>query len=306
MLRVCLGQRRLQFQEWDSAVNLCLIAAELEFLLHRISCRTMIIIVAWGAAAFAAQMLCILLLALPELRFAARPSPASKLPNLAIGSLLFAAQLVAQIWLGPSITLLLNMAHGGFFVLPASGWGLPIGIAIYVLAMDFGEYLFHRAQHAFPFLWKMHSLHHSDPQFGAATTIRHFWADPWLKSVTIWLVVGILFKASLLIVTIYAVISYYNFLTHANLRLNLGRASWLINSPAYHRLHHSALPEHFNSNYAALLPVFDVLFGGYRPPGEDEYPVTGLESGETPQSVLQVIAWPLRNWIAQASRSPAR
>ncbi|HEX7752546.1 MAG TPA: hypothetical protein VF440_09115, partial [Novosphingobium sp.] len=40
------------------------------------------------------------------------------------------------------------------------GAALPfwLGLAIFVLVMDLGEFLFHRAQHAVPALWAMHSL----------------------------------------------------------------------------------------------------------------------------------------------------
>ena len=45
-----------------------------------------------------------------------------------------------------------NALGGGLFRLPSSGWGLVPAIALYALAMDFGEYVFHRAQHRFPVL----------------------------------------------------------------------------------------------------------------------------------------------------------
>src|SRR4051812_4194107 len=49
------------------------------------------------------------------------------------------------------------------------GARLPLWLALpaFVLTMDLGEYLFHRAQHAIPWLWKLHSLHHSDPNMSA-------------------------------------------------------------------------------------------------------------------------------------------
>lgn len=38
--------------------------------------------------------------------------------------------------------------------------------------------------------------------------------------------------------------------------MGLGRFCWVLNSPQYHRLHHSPSPEHFNCNFAAQLPIF--------------------------------------------------
>jgi len=68
----------------------------------------------------------------------------------------------------------------------------------------------------------------------------------------------------------------WNYLSHSRVPLNFGRWSWLLNSPAYHRRHHSSLPEHYDSNFAAILPIFDVIAGSYNQP-ERSMPPTGLE-----------------------------
>lgn len=162
------------------------------------------------------------------------------------------------------------------------------GFLLFLLVKDLGEFLFHYAQHRVPFLWAMHSLHHSDPEMAVLTTQRHFWADPLIKQVTIW-------AAALMIITptpamygAYGILSLWNLFTHADLRVDFGRWSWVINSPAYHRRHHSIHPEHYDQNFAALFPIFDVICGTYRRP--DGYPRTGLE--RRPRSLAEVLIWP--------------
>jgi sterol desaturase/sphingolipid hydroxylase (fatty acid hydroxylase superfamily) len=204
-----------------------------------------------------------------------------------------AAQLGLSPALGGLATYTDNAVGGGLIVLPAHGYSLVLSAVVYFLAMDLAEYVFHRAQHAIPAMWAMHSLHHSDPHFDATTSGRHFWLEPVIKSLTVWLVVGVLFKTPIPAIAIYAAITHYNVVVHSNTRLYLGRFSWLINTPAYHRLHHSAAPEHWNCNFAALLPIWDVIFGGYRRPGPLERPRTGLDSGEAPRTVMETAAWPL-------------
>ena len=68
------------------------------------------------------------------------------------------------------------------------GAALPVwaGVLGYLVVRDLLEFLFHRAQHTVPWMWSMHSLHHSDPDMSALTTSRHFWAEPLIKAVTIW------------------------------------------------------------------------------------------------------------------------
>jgi sterol desaturase/sphingolipid hydroxylase (fatty acid hydroxylase superfamily) len=218
--------------------------------------------------------------------------------NVGVWLTSFLVQFVFTPALGGFTTLAVNAVGGGLIELPSSGWALILGVAVYLVAMDFGEYAFHRAQHAVPALWAMHSLHHSDPHFDASTTVRHFWVDPLLKTATVWLAVGLVFKASPLIVGLYMAFTFYNFFNHANVRFGFGRASWVLNSPQYHRLHHGATHDYFDINFAALLPVFDVIFGTYRRPRADEYPATGLDSGEAPKSLVEAIAWPVRKRIS--------
>lgn len=240
---------------------------------------------------------------IPERFWPAQPArPAKDRINLFV----WLAYMAAQFGLGPAlgglIILSVNAAGGGLIVLPSAGWGLFVGAAVYLAAMDLGEYAFHRAQHAVPVLWAMHSLHHSDQHFDSTTSARHFWAEPLIKSLTVWLAVGLLFKASPTIIAIYAAATYYNVVIHSNTRLDLGRAWWLVNTPAYHRLHHSASPEHWNCNFAALLPVYDLIFGGWRRPEPGERPPTGLDTGESPSGPMEAVLWP----VCYAGSSRAR
>ena len=80
--------------------------------------------------------------------------------------------------------LLINRLGGGWIVLPGHGLGLVLGFAAYAVFQDLGEYLFHRAEHAVPGLWAMHSLHHSDRHFDASTGIPHHWGVPLVQSIT--------------------------------------------------------------------------------------------------------------------------
>lgn len=164
------------------------------------------------------------------------------------------------------------------------------GFLLFVLVMDFGEYLFHRAQHVIPFLWRMHELHHSDPNMTATTAQRHFWGDPVVKAMTIWPAAAAIVTPTSTMAMAYAGICLWHIVVHANLRLDLGSWSWVINSPAYHRRHHSSEAAHFNSNFASLFPIFDVLCGSYRKP--TGFPETGLP--ERPNGFIAAATWPFR------------
>jgi len=229
---------------------------------------------------------------------------ADKPLNVAIGALYMVVQTAFTVGAGPLIVLAVNAAGGGLIALPSSGWRLLFAAVVYFLAMDLGDYLFHRAQHAIPALWAMHSLHHSDQAFGATTTNRHFWLEPILKTMTTYLAVGLTFKIAPVIVLVWSLGSLYNFLCHSNVRIGFGPASWMLNSPQYHRLHHAAADEYHKCNYAALLPIWDVIAGSYRRPGAGEYPATGIDTGEQPASIVEAVLWPWRRLVI-GQRRPA-
>ena len=188
-----------------------------------------------------------------------------------------------------------NWLGGGIIILPSAGYWFVPAIATYTITMDLGEYPFHRAQHRMPALWAMHSFHHSDQSVGISTTPRHFWAEHALKAATIYFLIGLLFRSNPQIITIYGIISFLNYFFHLNVRVGLGRGWFLLNSPQYHRVHHSSLSEHRDRNFAALLPIFDAIFGTAYRPHASEYPPTGLDDQDDPRGVLEAIVWPFRH-----------
>ncbi len=242
------------------------------------------------------------LCALVESRWPARPAARDhRSVNMALGVIGILLGIIISPLLAVLTTLTVNAAGGGLITLPSRGWKVLISIAVFALAMDFGEYVFHRTQHAFPLLWRMHSLHHSDPHYNSTTALRNFWAEPFIKSVTIWLAVGLVFKATPLTIMCYGILTFYNLIIHTNTRLHFGWLSWALNAPAYHRIHHSALSDHADCNYAAIFPIFDVISGAYRPPRRGMYPPTGLALEPKSVSLFQALIWPLAEMTQNSS-----
>ena len=236
-------------------------------------------------------------------RLAERARPAATCPTggvlfnllyLAPSSLLHAVSVPAVAGLAVMMT---NALGGGLFRLPSSGWELVPAAVFYALAMDFGEYGFHRAQHRFPALWAMHSFHHSDQAVNISTAQRHFWAEQAIKSATIYLAVGLLFRTNDRIAVIYGVLTFWNYVTHMNLRLGFGPAWLILNSPQFHRVHHSCRREHYDRNFAGLFTIFDAIFRSAHVPAPEEYPSTGLEDDDTPHSLTEAVLWPMRGWL---------
>jgi sterol desaturase/sphingolipid hydroxylase (fatty acid hydroxylase superfamily) len=169
---------------------------------------------------------------------------------------------------------------------------------VYLLIFDFAYYWFHRAQHAFAWLWPQHKLHHSEESLNVTTSYRHHWLEEPIRVFFMTLPMAILFDLTPVFSAGLAfVLSFWGFYIHTNLNLHFGPVNRILCSPQLHRLHHSLRPEHQNRNFAAIFPVYDILFGTYAVPRRGDVPETGLISGERVTSVWQAIALPFVDWL---------
>jgi sterol desaturase/sphingolipid hydroxylase (fatty acid hydroxylase superfamily) len=89
-------------------------------------------------------------------------------------------------------------------------------------------------------------------------------------------------------VTVF-LLSIYGNLIHANTKLRIGPLRYLLAEPRHHRIHHSLERQHWNKNYAAFFPIWDVIFGTVHFPRKDEYPRTGLSSVREPRSIAEYL-----------------
>jgi sterol desaturase/sphingolipid hydroxylase (fatty acid hydroxylase superfamily) len=134
------------------------------------------------------------------------------------------------------------------------------------LLLDLLNYAVHRCQHAVPWLWRFHALHHSDPDVDVTTSVRHHPIEYLLAAGFYWLAVlaldipGVVVLAHTLAVFAAAAI------THGNIRL----PEWLerllqpvVITLELHLVHHSILHDEANANFGAVLSVWDRLFGTY-------------------------------------------
>lgn len=137
---------------------------------------------------------------------------------------------------------------------------------VYYAIYDFTYYLIHRLQHAIPWWWALHSLHHSQRQVSCWTNDRDHYLDDLLEALIVAgvaVLVGVSPTEYALIVLSFELLQN---LSHANVRLRFGRIfEKLLVDPRYHRLHHMRVdperPALHACNYALVFPLWDILFG---------------------------------------------
>jgi sterol desaturase/sphingolipid hydroxylase (fatty acid hydroxylase superfamily) len=168
-----------------------------------------------------------------------------------------------------------------------------------VLILDLTRYAQHRLLHSIPLLWRLHQVHHTDEHFDLTIGVRFHPIESAVTYASYLSVVALVappFEAAL-VVELASVAQ--NFFSHANVKIpdslepNLRR---ILITPEMHRLHHSVLVQEQNTNFGAILPWWDRLFGTYRhqPAGGHERLRFGLRELETGSefTLMRLLAMP--------------
>jgi sterol desaturase/sphingolipid hydroxylase (fatty acid hydroxylase superfamily) len=225
--------------------------------------------------------------------------------NVAYGLMTGWLRLALAPAIGIAVTFLINGVGGGWIRLPAHGWALVGSAVVYILFIDFLEFAFHRAQHAVPFLWAMHSFHHSDPAVNVSTAVRNYWLEIPLKAVFVYPLAAILFSVPSAVLSIYAVTTIWHAVNHLNVRWHVPIPWFILNNPQFHRLHHSIHPEHYNKNFSPYFPLWDVLGGTAYVPAPGEFPPTGLAEEQEPITFADAVLWPWRHRLRNTRAATA-
>jgi sterol desaturase/sphingolipid hydroxylase (fatty acid hydroxylase superfamily) len=156
----------------------------------------------------------------------------------------------------------------------------PVRALLSFLWLDYTLYLWHRATHQLPALWRLHAVHHSDRDLDLSTAAR-FHALEMLVSVPYRLVQVVLFGLDA-----GEIASWRGWLSasvlfhHSNLRLPYQLESalaLLLVTPRLHGFHHSELTHEQHGNWSSVLSVWDRLHGSFVYPSRDAAHVIGVQ-----------------------------
>ena len=180
------------------------------------------------------------------------------LANLAAISLLFAtATASATAW----------AANNNFGLLRLVDAPLWLTTTLAILLIDCWMYLWHRANHEIPLLWRFHRVHHSDPSLDVTTALRFHTGEIVISSALRLLVIPLigasLWQVLLYEALLFPVIQFH----HSNVRVpqQVDRILKLfVASPYMHRIHHSRLRAETDSNYSSIFSFWDRLFRSFR------------------------------------------
>jgi sterol desaturase/sphingolipid hydroxylase (fatty acid hydroxylase superfamily) len=181
-----------------------------------------------------------------------------------------------------------------------------VAFAVYLVVLDFVEYLIHRGQHHFQWWWDLHSLHHSQRQMTMWSDNRNHLLDDVIHDTIIVIVAQLIGVAPGQFIALVALMQLSESLQHANLRVGfgaIGERLWI--SPRFHRLHHSIGLGHESKgastlgghNFGVLLPWWDMLFRTVN--FETRYDPTGIRDQVEPDAQGRVRDYGRGFWSQQ-------
>jgi len=167
-----------------------------------------------------------------------------------------------------------------------------------IVLRSFVSYYTHVAMHKVPFLWRIHRVHHLDPQLDVSSTARNHPLEAlgtWPLTIAGIVLFGIPPAAVLLYEIFDALMVVFS---HANIRLPRWQdrlISVIFVTPDMHRVHHSSFQPQTDSNFGATLAVWDRMFGTYKRLSEKDLAMLkiGLDDVQDPRA--QDILWLLRS-----------
>jgi sterol desaturase/sphingolipid hydroxylase (fatty acid hydroxylase superfamily) len=184
-----------------------------------------------------------------------------------LGIVVLNALLVRLLVPSAAIAMAWSAAERGWGFLNQPAMPRWLTFALAVVLLDLLVYLQHVLLHAVPALWRLHMVHHADPDFDVTTGSRFHPAEILLSSM-----VKVAFVAAIgppvgAVLTFEILLNTTAMFNHSNVRIPLGvdrLLRWLVVTPDMHRVHHSIVPVETNSNFGFNLPWWDHLLGTYR------------------------------------------
>ena len=172
------------------------------------------------------------------------------------------------------------------------------------VAVEFGDYWFHRLSHEVRWMWATHTVHHSVGQLTLLSSLRLGWTNlfslAWLVYVPV-VLAGFDLK---LVLVILSIDLQYQFFLHTDARIPLGPLEWVLNTPAHHRVHHACSGPYLDKNYGGMLIIFDRIFGTFAKAQPGEGLRYGLIHPLRSQSTLELAFGGWRQLFSDMRRAP--
>ena len=244
-----------------------------------------------------------------------------------LGRRLLVNAVVTVLALTTALVVVKPVATSVLQLATAKEWGLaalfsdsPVVQAIVVfLLTDLTFYYWHRANHAWPLLWRFHNTHHIDPDLDVTTAVRFHFVEIGYSAAFRALQVTLIGGPAWAYIAYETAFQLNTLFHHSNVRLPIGVERWLnlvLVTPRMHGIHHSQRFHEVNSNWSSVFSWWDRLHRTYRADVPQSHIHIGVPGYSLPQDntvravlvmpfVRQREYWPASDTAALRTREPA-
>jgi len=142
---------------------------------------------------------------------------------------------------------------------------LLAGIVMFLM-LDMIIYFEHVLFHKIPFLWRLHSVHHSDLDMDFTTALRFHYGEAIVSVITKIAVIALFGPPVWSVILFEIVLNFSAMFNHSNFMLpkKIDKyVSKIIVTPKFHEIHHSQKISDSMSNYGFFLSIWDYIFSTY-------------------------------------------
>ncbi len=165
-----------------------------------------------------------------------------------------------------------------------------------LIIVDFTTYWIHRALHEVNFLWRFHAIHHSTEQMDWLVSSRLHIIEVLITRFVATLPIFLLGFHTSAVFAYLIFISFHAIFIHSNVRFRFPYLRWLIAIPEFHHWHHSSEKPAIDKNYAAFIPLYDVIFKTIYMPNHLAS-VYGTVGYKIPNSFVKQFTWPFKKYV---------
>ncbi len=168
------------------------------------------------------------------------------------------------------------------------------------LLLDLLLYLWHKACHQLDLLWMFHRVHHNDPCLNISTAFRIHVIELFITNMLKALYIVLMGIDQIMVLVNEAIITLFIMFHHTNITFKGEKLlGFIVIVPYLHRAHHSVQRHEHDSNYGAVLSLWDRLFGSLT---EFKPKVIGI-GGYSPHDFINLIRFGF-GWSAPTPLQP--
>jgi sterol desaturase/sphingolipid hydroxylase (fatty acid hydroxylase superfamily) len=163
-----------------------------------------------------------------------------------------------------------------------------------VLVADLAEYAVHRAYHEVPWLWRVHSVHHSVNTLDWLAGSRLHMLEILVTRIAVLTPLFLLGFDKRVVDMYIVIVGFQAVFNHANVHIPWGPLKYLIVTPDFHHWHHSSEQIAIDKNYAAHFAFIDYLFGTAVKTDQQFPQAYGVVGSTIPDGYLNQQGYPFR------------